>query len=46
LGSARPEVVRSALPTGARGKAFCGAEAEAKQGNYLIGYSLVLAFRF
>ena len=38
-GSAKAEVVRSNPPTGAGGNTY-GEDAEAKQGNYLIGYSL------
>lgn len=39
-GSTKPEVVRSTLLTGARGKTFTEKRQEAKQGNDLIGCSL------
>lgn len=41
LGNAKPEVARSALPTGTRGKT-CRKNGEPKKGNYLIGYNLKL----
>ena len=40
LGNTQLEVVRNTPQTGARGKTFYREEAEAKQGNYLISYSL------
>lgn len=38
MGRTKPAVVRSALPTGVRGKKFIEKTQEAKQGGYLIGY--------
>lgn len=39
LSNTKLEVVRSAPPTGIRDKTY-GEDAETKQGNFLIGYSL------
>lgn len=39
-GSINPEVIRSALQTGARGKTLLGEGMEAKKASYLIGSSV------